>query len=249
VAAETLLLVLLGIFGGVIAGLGGPGGLPVIIGIFALTSVTPGVQAGTTSMIFAFATLFASAMYAYSGHIRKDLVLYLVPPTLLGTPVGVYLNQFLSREFFGSLIGVLAILVGSVISYRELKGLDPLIELETGTTGGKATLATLGFLVGMIGSLTGIGGPGISIPVLILLGIPVLPAIMAGLVQGFFLTSSSATNYFLSNQVSLELIAVIGIPYVSSQIIGWRYAQEADARRLKVIVSVLFMLSGLYLLI
>lgn len=249
ITGTTLLFLTLAVIGGVIAGLGGPGGFPVILGLHSFSDLTATVQAGTTSTIFAAATLTATALYAYSGDIRKDLIYYMALPTLLGTPVGVFLNQFLSKEIFGSIIGLLTIVLGAVLVYRETEEIKPVLDLSTSNHRGKLVLGSLGFAVGLIGGLTGIGGPAITIPVLIALGIPVLEAIGAGLVQGVLVTSSSAINYATSGNYSLKFTVLIGVPYVISQVIGWYIAQNTEAKKLKILVSLFLVPAGLYLLI
>ncbi len=247
--SSTILFLILAVSGGIIAGLGGPGGLPVIMGIHSFTDLTAALQAGTTSTIFAAATLTATGLYAYSGDIRKDLIYYMALPTVLGTPVGVFLNQYLSKEAFGAIIGFLTIILGASLVYRETKEIKPILEISTERNRGKLILGTLGFSVGLIGGLTGIGGPAITIPVLIALGIPVLEAIGAGLVQGVLVTSSSAINYATSGNYSPELAVMIGAPYVVSQVIGWYIAQNTDAKKLKILVSLFLIPAGLYLLL
>ncbi len=244
-----LIFVLLAVFGGVIAGLGGPGGFPVILGLQSLTDLNAAIQAGTTSTIFTAATITATALYAYSGDIRKDLIYYMAVPTIFGTPTGVYLNQFLNKGILGNIIGLLTVILGSILVYRETNDIKPVIEIQTENNRGKIILAALGFGVGVIGGLTGIGGPAITIPLLIALGIPVLEAIGAGLVQGVLVTSSSAINYATSGDYSPEFTVMIGIPYVVSQLIGWYIAQNTEAKKLKILVSLFLIPAGLYLLI
>ena len=244
-----MLFVLLAVFGGVIAGLGGPGGFPVILGLQSLTDLSASVQAGTTSAIFAAATITATALYAYSGDVRKYLVYYMAVPTLFGTPTGVYLNQFLDKSVLGNIIGFLTVLLGAVLVYRETNNIKPVTEIQTEKNRGKLILALVGFGVGVLGGLTGIGGPAITIPLLIALGIPVLEAIGAGLVQGILVTSSSAINYATSGNYAPEYVISIGVPYICSQIIGWYIAQNTEANKLKILVSLFLIPAGIYLLI
>jgi uncharacterized membrane protein YfcA len=245
----NIIFLILSLFGGVIAGLGGPGGFPVIIGLHTFTEINASIQAGTTSIIFAAATVTATGLYAYSGDLRKDLIYYMTLPTLLGTPTGVFFNQFLSKNFFGNIIGVLAIILGSLLIYRETKEIRPLMEIETDKLNGKLALSIVGFSVGCIGGLTGIGGPSLTIPVLIALGIPVLGAIGAGLAQGVVVTSSSAVSYTISGSYSSELAIMLGAPYILSQVVGWHIAQNTETKKLKIAVSIFLIPVGLYLLI
>lgn len=170
-------------------------------------------------------------------------------PTIFGTPAGVYLNQFLDKSLLGNIIGFLTVLLGAVLVYRETNDIKPVIEIQTDNHRGKIILGLVGFGVGVIGGLTGIGGPAITIPLLIAMGIPVLEAIGAGLVQGIMVTSSSAINYASSGNYSPEFTVMIGVPYVVSQVIGWYIAQNTEAKKLKILVSLFLIPAGLYLLI
>ncbi|MFQ3308536.1 MAG: putative membrane protein YfcA, partial [Candidatus Nanohaloarchaea archaeon] len=138
-------------------------------------------------------------------------------------------------------------LTGVIVTYREFNELNSIHDIDLNEKSGKITTVVIGILVGFIGGLTGIGGPALSIPILVIVGIPVLEAIGAGLVQGFFVTTSTAVNYINSGKISTSLLLIMGAPYVLSQIFGWYYAQNTDTRKLKIIVSLFLALSGLYL--
>lgn len=80
------------------------------------------------------------------------------------------------------------------------------------------------------------------------MGVPALQAIGAGLVQGIFVTSSSAANYALSGDISPKLAIWIGVPYVVSQILGWYVAQNIDTKMLKIALGAMLAALGPYIL-
>lgn len=245
---NTILAVVVGVVGGFIAGLGGPGGLPVIALFYAHTALSTAELAGTTSTIFVFATIFASAMYHYSGDMDWRIILPLLPTTLLGTAVGTRINPYIPRDIFGVLVAILIVIIGLNVVYREFHELEPLIPVQVETWRGVSMIATIGLIVGIIGGMFGIGGPALSIPALIFLGVPALNAIGAGLVQGIFVTASTSLNYASQGAVSVSLVVLVGAPYVLSQIGGWYVAQRIDTRRLKIALGGMLALLGPYLL-
>lgn len=245
----TLLFILTGIIGGFIAGLGGPGGLPVIGLFYSHTGLSTAGMAGTTSSIFFFATVFASSMYYYSGDVNWKLVLPLIPATLIGTAAGARLNFLLSRQVFGIFVSLLVMVIGAAIVFREYKGLKPVIEVDYTTREGKAVISIIGLAVGIVGGAFGVGGPALSIPLLIFTGVPALQAIGAGLVQGIFVTSSTAINYIFRGEIAVDLVLLVGFPYLFSQIAGWYLAQNIQTRSLKIALGGMLVLLGPYLLV
>lgn len=238
---------IVGFIGGLIAGLGGPGGLPVISLLYSQTSLSTAELAGTSSSIFLFATIFASLMYYYSGNINWRIILPLIPPTLIGTAAGTKINSLVPRAVFGGVIAILVTSIGISVVYREIKELEPYIKLRPSSRKGILVISIAGFAVGVLGGIFGIGGPALSIPILIFLGIPALQAIGAGLVQGIFVTSSTATSYILSGNISSEIAIWIGIPYVTSQVAGWYIAQNIETRKLKIAIGGLLTILGPYI--
>jgi uncharacterized membrane protein YfcA len=243
----SAVFVVIGVAGGLIAGLGGPGGIPVIGLLYAQTSLSTAELAGTTSTIFAFATFFASLMYYYSGDIDWRLVASLIPSTLIGTFLGVQINPLVPREVFGLAVALLVVLIGLNVVYREVKGIEAYVDLSYGTRRGLAVISGAGFIVGVVGGVFGIGGPALSIPVLIFLGVPALQAIGAGLVQGIFVASSTATNYVLSGSISTETVLLVGPPYVIAQVAGWYTAQNMETRKLKIALGAMLACLGPYI--
>lgn len=244
----SLSFVIVGIIGGLIAGLGGPGGLPVISLLYSQTSLSTAELAGTSSTIFVFATIFASSMYYYSGDINWRIIVPLIPSTLIGTTLGTRINPLVPRAIFGVAIAILITIIGISVAYREIKEFEPYIELNPNSRAGIIAISVLGLAVGVVGGIFGLGGPALSIPILIFLGFPALQAIGAGLVQGIFVTSSAATNYALSGNISSELAIWIGGPYVISQIVGWYTAQNIETGKLKIALGVMLAALGPYIL-
>lgn len=243
-----LILAAVGVVSGIIAGLGGPGGIPVIATLYLVKDLSPATMAGTTSTIFTAATIVATWLYTRTGNVSWRTAAVLVPTTLVGTQLGVALNASLSSAMFGVLLGVLMLFTGTTIVYREARELQPLLEIDSTSVQGIGILAGLGLFVGVAGGTVGIGGPAITIPALIVLGLPALTAIGTGLVQGIFVSASTAAGYLAQGSPDLALVAVIGGPYVVAQVAGWKLAHDMEARRLKMVLGGMLVLLAVYFL-
>jgi uncharacterized membrane protein YfcA len=78
------------------------------------------------------------------------------------------------------------------------------------------TLLLLSVAVGLVGSLTGLGGASILTPILVLLGLPVKEAVACGMVA-IIATSSGSASSFVKDKITnikiamyLEMFTIIG---------------------------------------
>ncbi len=83
-----------------------------------------------------------------------------------------------------------------------------------------ASLAGLSILVGFLGSLTGLGGASILIPILVLLGIPVKEAIACGMVAIIATSSGSASSYVKERIANVKIAMFLEMFTITGAIIG-----------------------------
>lgn len=108
--------VALGVVGGTVAGLGGPGGLVVIPALNLLAALTLTVAAATASSIFIVATLAATGLCAYSHGVEWPLVPVVAIPAVVGAYAGTRIAPHLSTARFELvLVGMFASLAFGVV--------------------------------------------------------------------------------------------------------------------------------------
>lgn len=241
-------VVLVSLFSGLVAGMGGPGGLPIISILYSFEDLTAAQVAGTSSTIFVFASSLASFIYYKSGDVDWNFAKYLAPISVFGTFLGSFVNSYISKPIFGLMISLIIFFVGLNVIYREYNELNAFYSLSIDKKLDKIILLLLGLAVGLIGGIFGVGGPAITVPVLLFLGVSGLEAIGVGLVQALFITSSTSINYFLRGDVNFDLLLIIGVPYVSSQILGWYLAHKINPKMLKVFLGLMLILMAPYIL-
>jgi uncharacterized membrane protein YfcA len=241
-------LVLVSSIAGLILGVGGPGGSMLITSLYLMTSLKPSQIAAASSPMILGACVISGSGYLKSGDIDTKIILFLIPTTFIGSQIGVYLSQFISEAVFGYILAFLLASVGLSIIYREIREIKP-VDLDMGKYTGKAVIAFLGLFVGICSGIIGLGGGGISTPVMIALGIPPLIAIGSGLTQSVFATSSTAASYAFKGMVDWQLVTLLGAPFLLSAGIGWYLTRYIDADRIEIVLGVILILSTPLILI
>ncbi|MFG3364087.1 sulfite exporter TauE/SafE family protein [Streptomyces sp. NPDC048156] len=234
---DVLTLVLLALFG-LAGGIGitavGPGGVLPTIGMFLLTGLSPAGVAGTAIATHVATGALGTAAYTRSGQLRdaatRRTATVLALAALLGTPLGVQLNTLVSGQGFGILLACAVTVTGVLVWVRERRavaaGSEPVSVPLT-------RIALVGFGVAVAAGLFGLGGPMLSVPLLVVCGLPVLSALAAAQAQSVVIAAIGTLGYVLHGSVDWRLAALVGVPELIGVIVGWKIAHAVPARRLK----------------
>lgn len=243
------ILVLLGLFG-LVGGIGitalGPGGVLPTIGLFTLTNLSPAEVAGTAIVTHVATGALATVAYSRSGHLRgpqtRRTALILAGTAVLGTPVGVLVNTVVSQRMFGVVLGVFVALAAVLVWYRERYRPG-----EAAAHPSTAVVAVLGFAVAAASGIVGIGGPMLTVPLLIALGVPALESLASAQVQSIVIAGVGTLGYLAHDTINWPLAAVVGIPELVGVLLGWKIAQKLPTRRLKQALIVTLLVLAPYL--
>jgi uncharacterized membrane protein YfcA len=226
------LLALLGLVGGVGITALGPGGVLPTIGLFALTGLAPAEIAGTAIVTHIATGTLATAAYRRSGQLREPetrrTALVLAATAVLGTPLGVLVNTGVSVQAFGIVLGVVVALVAGLVWHREHHR-----STATRAHPPAPLLVALGLIVSMVSGIVGIGGPMLTVPLLVALAVPALEALAAAQVQSIVIATVGTIGYLVHGTIDWPLAAVVGLPELAGVLLGWRIAHALPARRLK----------------
>lgn len=229
----------------------GPGGIFLTISLYSLTSISPATVAGTAHTTFIATGLVASSAYIYSGEIQtteaRTMAIVLSLSSVVGALAGAYVNPFVPRSVFGVVLGVVSMVVGTTIVYRERRGLGMVYRLDVTARQDQVLLGALGFILGIASGLLGVGGPVLAVPALILVGIPMLLAVAVAQVQSVFIALFAATGFYVQDSISFSLAAIVGLPLLVGVLVGWKVAHRVNPAKLKVASGALLVLIGPYL--
>lgn len=250
--ATLALLVLISVVGGIGITAVGPGGVLVTIALFAMTDLSPAEVAGTAIATHIGTGVAGSLVYRRSGQLQdartRRLALVLSVTGLIGTPAGVWINAHVSSRQFGIMLAIFVTIIGLSIVVRERRSTASFGDDEAGPDN-VATQAAVGGAVAVASGMFGIGGPMISVPIMIVVGYPILAALAAAQVQSIVIAGTGTLSYLGQGAISWPLVIVTGAPQLIGVWLGWRIAHSVPARPLKYLLATILIVLGPVLLL
>lgn len=243
----ALLLVVIALFAGIGITAIGPGGVFVTVALFALVPISSAQVAGTASATFVATGLLGSAVYLRSGEFvsgfARELAVLLSGTSIAGALLGSQANLLLPEWVFGYSLATFIASIGVLIIYREAVGLKPSTRLsEIPGRQRRILIGIIGTGIGFLGGMLGVGGPIVAVPILVVLGVPMLIAVAVAQVQSVFISAFATVGYLAVDAVSLPLALLIGLPQLVGVVLGWQVAHRVDPARLRIILGVVLIL-------
>ena len=115
-----------------------------------------------------FTTLLSGAFHFRFGNVKRDLVLSLAIPGVIGGVAGAYFLASVPGKTIKPFVAVILLMMGLLILYRFLVKKNPITPKNNGYSRGKLTL--LGLVAGFMDAVGGGGWGPIATPSLILAG-------------------------------------------------------------------------------
>jgi uncharacterized membrane protein YfcA len=199
--------------------------------------------AGTAIVTHIATGALATAAYTRSGQLREPetrrTALILAASSVVGTPIGVVINTLVSKRAFGLVLGVFVAGVAALVWYRERHR-----PAATRAHLPAALLAGLGFAVALAAGIVGIGGPMLTVPLLVALGVPVLESLASAQAQSIVIAGMGTLGYLAHGTINWPLAALVGIPELAGVLLGWKIAHALPTRSLKLaLIITLFALA------
>lgn len=174
-----------------------------------------------------------SLAYLRSGHLRDRqtvrVAVILLLTAIVGTPVGVLLNSVVSGQVFGILLAGFVMVVAALVWYRQRLTVDDGMHPRHAT----AVLIVIGLLVAAASGMFGVGGPLLTVPLLVAIGTPILPALAAAQAQSIIISIVGSIGYLSIGAIDWWLALIVGIPELCGVLIGWKVARTVPARYLR----------------
>lgn len=237
-----ILLALLGLAGGIGITAIGPGGVLPTVGLVALSTLSPAQVAGTSIVTHVATGALGTAAYLRSGELRvpqiKRTAWLLAATALAGTLVGIEINSALSPRWFSVLLGVLLAVVAALVLIRnrtpEQSQKHPPPHL----------VVVIGLSVAVVAGIIGIGGPMLTVPLLVAAGCNVLEALAAAQAQSVVIATVGTIGYLAQGSIDWPVAVLISVPELAGVLIGWRIARALPTRILRnAMVAALFALA------
>lgn len=258
--AMAAMLLVVGAFAGILAGLLGVGGGIVLVPAFFYMFGTlgyGGAQLMQLCLATSLATIIITSLRSVMAHHRKGAVDWAIlrtwsPGIVLGAIVGVITASALRSEVLQAIFAVLALVIGLYISFGRA-------HWRLGNTmPGGVLRAVLSPIFGFLSVLLGIGGGSFGVPLMTLYNVPIHRAVAtaAGFgvtiavpsVAGFLLVDITDAPPLTIGAVNLPAFGLVIAMTLITAPMGATLAHKTNAARLKRIFGFFLILVALNML-
>ena len=232
---------------GILIGTVGVGGILLIPALEMLTPLSIQGAMATALFTFIFTGIAGTLLFQRRGSIDWTMTLPLCVGAALFGFAGAWANARLDAKVLALILAVLIVLAGMYTLFtgaaqRHARFHDrPHLQ--------QALLFAIGAATGFGSGLTGVGGPALAVPMMVLCGFGALTAIGASQVIQIVASVSGSAAHLAHGIVDLRLAALLTVLEVLGVGIGVRLAHAIDAASLRRGVGLLCVAVGAGLLL
>lgn len=234
----TLAVATVALLVGVSIGMVGVGGLLLPPALHALTPLSLHAAMATSLFTFVFTGLFGAWLY----HRRGSVDWAVVAPMSIGGAVFGYVGSWASSHVparpLALLLGLVILFSGVYTLRAAASRIGPARRFHAGW------LLVIGSVTGFGSGLVGVGGPALSVPLLLLAGFPALTAIGASQVIQILAAGSGTLAHLGDSLIDWSLAAGLTALELLGVAAGCVLAHALDGRALRRIVALLCLLVG-----
>ncbi len=237
-----ILLCLIALLVGGLIGTVGVGGILLIPALNSLAGLSIHASMGTALFSFIFTGILGTWLYQRHGSIDWGITI----PVCLGALCSGYLGAMANAHAPARL---LQLLLGGVIVFAGVYALHPARGgAGPGDRRGLPLLLGIGAVVGFGSGLTGVGGPVLSVPLMVILGFSPLSSIATSQVIQITAAFSGSIGNAASGSISFGTAVPVTLMELCGVVLGARLAHSVSMATLKKIVSLVCILVGAFVL-
>lgn len=208
-----------GAMAGLCAGLFGVGGglviVPILLIVFAQlgypTEILAHMAVGTSLATIVITSISSMQSHHRYGNVRWDIVKYMTGGLMVGSLIGAYVASFLASQLLTALIAMMAMAMGSKMLIA--KAHNSYAQKVLPSVG---VQSSIGFLIGMLSAIFGIGGGSLTVPFLARF-IDIKHAVGTSAACGLPIAAAGAAGFMLFGQQQNHLPAgAIGFVHVGA---------------------------------
>jgi len=213
-----LFVLLLALAAGLLIGFVGIGGI-VLVPALSIGGFPIHEAIAASMCSYLFAATVASVIYARRGSIARSSAILLGAGAAPGSFAGTMLVNSISADVVLLVIGLATVFSGVQLIAGKRRHRAPATDEMS-----RPALVTLGAAVGVGSALTGTGGPAILVPLLAVLGFPILTVVgLSQTIQIPIAAVATATN-LLEGHINFALAVSLGVGLAVGAGVGARIA-------------------------
>jgi uncharacterized membrane protein YfcA len=244
-APATLLLLAVSLVVGLFIGAVGIGGILLIPALAALGPLGMHEAMATALFTFIFTGALGALLFQRRGSIRADLAVPLCAGSLAFGYVGAWANARMDATVLTAILAAVIVFAGAY-ALRPHRA-ERAAPFAANPRAQRALLFAIGAIVGFGSGLTGVGGPALSVPLMVMLGFAPLPTIGASqLVQVVASLSGSAANV-AHGTIDYALAIPVGLAQLVGVPLGVRIVHAVRPEHLRRAIALLCIAVGAWL--
>ena len=243
-----LICLLLAAFGvGMLIGAVGIGGVLLIPALSAFAGLSIQEAMATALFTFAFTGITGTVMFQRRGSIDWRITTAVCGGAVPFAFLGAWLNS-LTRPTVLELLLAGVIIFAGVYTLATWRGLrDPAFHRNHKLQ--RLLLAVIGAVAGLGSGWTGVGGPALSVPLMVLFGFPALTSIGASQVIQIIAAASGTLGNLNFGTVNFTIAAIVTVLEIAGVFVGARIVHAVSAGPLKQFVAWLCIVVGIFLIV
>ena len=242
----TFVLLLVAVLVGGLIGTVGVGGILLIPALSALGGLTTHADMATALFSFIFTGILGTWLYYKHGSINWGITIPVCVGGLLGGYPGALANAIAPAWILNLILGCIIIFAGIYALFPAKGGT---IEYRPGDTRQRLQLILIGATVGFGSGLTGVGGPVLSVPFMVILGFAPLTSIATSQVIQITAATSGSISNFANGFVDIHMALLVTAAELIGVVAGARLAHTVSSGVLKKMVSVVCIIVGGFIFI
>lgn len=232
---------------GTLIGAVGIGGILLIPALTAFAGLTIHAAMATALFTFIFTGITGTVLFQRRGSIIWPITLPVCAGALFFGFFGAWTNAQTSAPVLGYVLAGLIIFAG-VYTLGAWGGLRQ-AALTDRPAAQRTLLAGIGATAGFGSGLTGVGGPALSVPLMVLFGFPALTAIGTSQVIQIIAATSGTIGNLRFGSIHFEIAALVTVLEVAGVFIGARIVHAVNAEVLRKFVAILCVAVGIFLIV
>ncbi|MGH8649789.1 MAG: sulfite exporter TauE/SafE family protein [Burkholderiales bacterium] len=243
-----LICLLLAAFGvGMLIGAVGIGGILLIPALSAFAGLGIQEAMATALFTFAFTGITGTLMFQRRGSIDWRITTAVCVGAVPFAFLGAWLNSLTRPTVLELLLAAIIIFAGihTLATWRGMR--DPVFHHNPARQ--RLLLTVIGSISGLGSGWTGVGGPALSVPLMVLFGFPALASIGASQVIQIVAAASGTLGNLSFGTINFTIAAVVTVLEIAGVIIGSRIVHAVSPGPLKQFVAWLCIAVGIFLIV
>ena len=232
---------------GALIGAVGIGGILLIPALTAFAGLPIQVAMATALFTFTFTGIVGTVMFQRRGSIDWSIARPVLYSAVIFAFLGAWANS-VARPTALALILAGIIIFAGIYTLFTLRGMPkPAFQDNPGAQ--RILLVVVGALSGFGSGLTGVGGPALSVPLMVLFGFPALVSIGVSQVIQIVAAISGTLGNLRYGSIDFGIAATVTLLEIAGALVGVRLAHAVDATVLRKFVAVLCLVVGFALVV